>query len=268
MGQSNFNKGKTRQEIINGYDDYVAKFKDDNRPKTTDDTFTPPRIYKVVREWVVKKYDLQDRKIVRPFFPGGDYEHFDYPDNCVVIDNPPFSILSKITTFYLSHGIDFFLFCPSLTCFSNYVRKDFRERGTVIYTGSKITYENGAKVDTSFLTSLDSRAIATAPELSQSILDANMKSQNQNHIRYIYPANVLSVRDMEKMKRSDFELRRHEFEFVRQLECQRPIRKSLYGGGMFIPDSIAAMKPCENPNGIQLTLSERESEIIKRLNER
>lgn len=43
------------------------------------------------------------RTIVRPFWPGGDYEDFDYPTGCVVIDNPPFSILSKIVRFYEDH---------------------------------------------------------------------------------------------------------------------------------------------------------------------
>ena len=56
--------------------------------------------------------------VVRPFYPGGDYESLVYPDNCVVIDNPPFSIVSQIVRFYLKRGIKFFLFAPYLTLFS------------------------------------------------------------------------------------------------------------------------------------------------------
>ncbi|MFR0556541.1 hypothetical protein [Pseudoscardovia radai] len=53
-----------------------------------------------------------DVPIVRPFWPGTDYERAQYPDGCVVVDNPPFSILAKIIRFYQAHGIRFFLFAP------------------------------------------------------------------------------------------------------------------------------------------------------------
>ena len=91
------------------YEEFVEKFK----PKlTTDDCYTPPEVYEAVKDWAVKEYKLEDREIVRPFYPGGDYEHFNYIDGSVVIDNPPFSILSKIIDFYMERGIKFFLFAP------------------------------------------------------------------------------------------------------------------------------------------------------------
>ena len=78
------------------YEKFVDKFK----PKlTTDDCYTPPKIYAAVRDWACAKYGIDPAKIVRPFYPGGDFEAFDYPDDCVVLDNPPFSILSKICGF-------------------------------------------------------------------------------------------------------------------------------------------------------------------------
>ena len=58
-----------------------------------------------VSEYVEKRYGLNRDYFVRPFYPGGDYENFVYGENCVVVDNPPFSIISKIIRFY------------SLTCF-------------------------------------------------------------------------------------------------------------------------------------------------------
>lgn len=75
---------------------------------TTDDCYTPPKIYEAVKDWAVAEYGLEGRKIVRPFYPGGDYENFDYPESCVVIDNPPFSIVTKIANFYVDKQIDFF----------------------------------------------------------------------------------------------------------------------------------------------------------------
>lgn len=58
-------------------------------------------MYDVVLKHVRKKYNIaEDTPIVRPFYPGGDYEHYDYPEGCVVVDNPPFSIFAKILDFF------------------------------------------------------------------------------------------------------------------------------------------------------------------------
>ena len=60
---------------------------------------------------------LEGKEIIRPFYPGGDYENAEYPKNCVVVDNPPFSIITKIVRWYASRDIPFFLFAPGLTLF-------------------------------------------------------------------------------------------------------------------------------------------------------
>ena len=79
------------------YNEFVDKF---NTPLTTDDCYTPDNIYAAVKDWCVKTYSLGKAQVIRPFYPGGDYENAKYPAGCVVIDNPPFSILSKIVNFY------------------------------------------------------------------------------------------------------------------------------------------------------------------------
>ena len=58
------------------YDEFVEKFKP---KKTTDDCLTPPEIYDVVADYVAARYGLGQDKFVRPFWPGGDYEGFEYP---------------------------------------------------------------------------------------------------------------------------------------------------------------------------------------------
>ena len=73
------------------YDAFVEKFKP---KKTTDDCYTPSLVYEAVLCWAREHLKIEDRPVVRPFYPGGDYEHADYPPGCVVIDNPPFSILT------------------------------------------------------------------------------------------------------------------------------------------------------------------------------
>lgn len=79
------------------YEAFVEKFVP---KKTTDECYTPVLVYEAVRGWAVERYGLQGCEIVRPFYPGGDYEREEYPAGCVVIDNPPFSIISKICAFY------------------------------------------------------------------------------------------------------------------------------------------------------------------------
>ena len=57
------------------YEEFVDKFKP---KKTTDDCYTPEIVYKAVSDWVLNEYDLNACDFVRPFYPGGDFEHFDY----------------------------------------------------------------------------------------------------------------------------------------------------------------------------------------------
>ena len=55
------------------YKAFVEKFKP---KKTTDDCYTPENVYEAVRDWAVQEYGLEGREIVRPFWPGGDYERY------------------------------------------------------------------------------------------------------------------------------------------------------------------------------------------------
>lgn len=86
------------------YEQFVEKFKP---KKTTDDCYTPPLIYDGVADWVCTEYGINRDAFCRPFYPGGDYETFDYTGK-IVVDNPPFSILSKILRFYIERNINFF----------------------------------------------------------------------------------------------------------------------------------------------------------------
>ena len=95
------------------YKAFVEKFKP---KKTTDDCYTPEPVFNVIVEYVETRYGIERARFVRPFYPGGDYEKMEYPDDCCVVDNPPFSIITKIVKDYANAGIRFFLFCPYLTC--------------------------------------------------------------------------------------------------------------------------------------------------------
>ena len=75
---------------------------------------------------------------MRPFYVGGDYEQFPYRPDSVVIDNPPFSLLSKICAFYLERNIRFFMFAPTLTLFG---QRSNTMKMTHIVCGNNITYQ-------------------------------------------------------------------------------------------------------------------------------
>src|SRR5699024_12759225 len=75
----------TREEKFNDYEGFVAKFQ---TKKTTDDCYTPPAVYEAVKAWACRRYGIDPARTVRPFWPGGDYERFDYPAGAVVLDNP------------------------------------------------------------------------------------------------------------------------------------------------------------------------------------
>lgn len=69
------------------YEEFVEKFKP---KKTTDDCYTPPEIYEVIKDWVCKRYNIDPGNVIRPFWSGGDYEKDEYLPGCVVVDNHSF----------------------------------------------------------------------------------------------------------------------------------------------------------------------------------
>lgn len=167
-----------------GYNDFVAKF---DRKKTTDDCYTPPEVYDVVLQWVKENMlILNADRIVRPFKPGGDYLAEDYTGK-IVIDNPPFSIYSKIIENYERLGVFFFLFAPALTTF-------VKTSKTVSYiiTGANITYANGAQVRTNFVTNLtDTPKILISHRLKNDIENAQ-RANKKPVTKCTIPAPYLS----------------------------------------------------------------------------
>ena len=241
------------------YRAFVEKFKP---KKTTDDCYTPENVYEAVRDWAVQEYGLQGREIVRPFWPGGDYERYEYPAGCVVIDNPPFSILSKICGFYDAHGIDYFLFAQSKTLFginrgeSNYVVAD-----------AGIIYENGANVRTGFVTNLGEYKVTLSGELHRLVKaanEANTKHEKQLPV-YVYPHNVINAAQLQKIvcRGIDMRIRPEDATFIRSMDAQREEGKAIYGGGFLLSSRAAAEKAsAEKAAATRWTLSEREKAII------
>ena len=238
------------------YNNFVDKFKP---KKTTDDCYTPPEIYDVVCEFVEKQYGVKRDNFVRPFYPGGDYESEPYPEGTVVVDNPPFSILSKILDFYTKSGVKFFLFAPGLR-----PRSSFSRKICTIFCDVHITYENGAEVTTCFVTNLDtSHAVIVSPELKDK-LEAVGKRKKDRRV-YHTPKNLLGVKDITRMARHGipFELMNDECDFIELLDCGY----KMFGGGFLVSDRVADRIRAEAKNEILVTLSDREKEIVDGLNQ-
>ena len=164
-------------ETDSEYREFVDKFK----PKTTtDECYTPPEVYDIIADWCAETYGVSRENFVRPFHPDGDYEAEDYPDGCVVVDNPPFSILSQICRFYDAHGVRFFLFAPALTLFSTAAGTQ-----TYIVADADIRYANGATIPTGFVTNLDDvYRVRTAPEIGERIAIVQKSDKRMPKIRF------------------------------------------------------------------------------------
>lgn len=235
----------TFEDTSDEYKAFVEKFKP---KKTTDDCYTPEPIYEVVKNWACERYHIDPSTIVRPFWPGGDYERFEYTPDCVVLDNPPFSILSDIVNWYMKNNVRFFLFMPSLVGLHL-----GGELCCKIYASAKVTYENGAVVNTSFITNMDSDVVATsAPDLCELIEEANGKNQKANKKpmpKYEFPPELLTAARFDYFSHHGvpLEIRRGQSTFVRSLDYMRRVNKEIFGGGCYYPP--LRRKPGSGPNG-------------------
>ena len=206
------------------YQDFVDKFK----PKsTTDDCFTPEPVYNAVRDWACAEYGIEPGSIVRPFYPGGDYERFEYPDGCTVLDNPPFSILAQIIDFYLERGVRFLLFAPFLTLFGCGNRDV-----TFIPANCQVTYDNGAVVNTGFITNLDAdNRIVSSKALRDAVRDAGGAQRRADVFQrphFELPANAVNAARFRHG--SDIRIPKDQCSFTRALDSQKEQGKALFGG--------------------------------------
>ena len=236
------------------YAAFVAKF----RPKkTTDDCHTPENVYGAVLGWASSRYGFDPARAVRPFWPGGDYRRFDYPEGCVVVDNPPFSIFAQIIRFYMGHKVPFFLFGPALTLFTA------PETGVnYVVCGATVTYANGAQVNTSFATSLGEWRIETAPDLHDLIEEAdkaNRREGKRKLRKYAMPDHVATAARLGwlAVHGTRFAVRARECRYIGSLDC----KCELFGGGFLLSERAAA----ERVAAERAALSEREWAMVREL---
>lgn len=259
------------------YEQFVNKF--ENHKMTKDDCYTPEPIYDVVKSYTMNKFGIDEKRIIRPFYPGGDYQSVDYTGR-VVVDNPPFSIMSQIVYYYVKNEIPFFLFAPG-SAIESIARRD-KNKFTKIVTDTTLTYTNGAKVRTAFVTNLfkDDTELYFDPVFQQKLVEANRKSNSVKKVRvtYKYPEHVLRQWDLFQILRNvdkPFAIKHKDTIFVQALDEQKqqPKPTAIYGGGIFINDKvqkqIAKIKASKDikPAIKEWHLSQREKNLIKELDE-
>jgi hypothetical protein len=254
-------KKKEKPNLFSDYDAFLDKLE---VKKTTDDCYTPKEVMDIVINYVNEKYPLTGKKIIRPFFPGGDFESVDYTDDMVVIDNPPFSIITKICRYYIERGIKFFLFCPHLTAFSSDIDC------THIIASADITYENGATIPTAFCSNMfgDLKIIGDA-DLHLKFKELQQRNK-ANRPKYEYPDHIITVSKVvycvERGISVSFD--KKDLKHCRGLDAQKKHGKALFGSGFLASNKAAAAAAAaarEKDIVIVWELSQRELEIIKSL---
>lgn len=248
------------------YQQFLEKFK---QKKTTDDCYTPTEVYDAVAKWVSDTYNIDRRHFERPFYPGGDYKNAEYPKGCVVVDNPPFSILAEILQFYTKKGIKFFLFAPSLTLFSS-----SSSSCTALPVGVSITYENGANVATSFLTNLEPstlrlRSCPTLYDAVKTANDNNLRKIRKELPKYSYPDYVITATRVCQFSRYgiDFAVPVSESKVINRLDSQVASGKAIYGKGYLVSERVKAEREKAEGKAERWELSQRELDIIKSLSQ-
>jgi hypothetical protein len=252
---------KKKPNLFTDYEGFVQKFE---AKKTTDDCYTPPEVFKIVLDYVAANYDLTGKNIIRPFFPGGDYQAIEYGPEDVVIDNPPFSIITQICRYYIARGVPFFLFAPHLTLFVADIDC------THIVAGCDVVYENGANVKTSFLSNMMGELkVIGEPLLFKAVREYKDANREIKPV-YEYPANILTVSHVQWCveRGIGFQMQKQSAKHYRQMDAQKVHKKGLFGGGFIISDAAAAEKAAAEKAAAEKAAAEKENIIVWPLSDR
>ena len=249
--------GSSNPIVFMDYEGFLSKFTE--KAKTTDDCYTPKDVYEAVVKYVGTITDLTGKVICRPFFPGGDYENAEYPDNCVVIDNPPFSLFTKICRFYTESGVPFFLFGPGLTILS------CCKFCTAVVVANQIKFDNGALVKCNFASNLyDDLIVTTAPLLDNLILACPSQQSPKELPKFRYPIELLSTSQLQSLSRGGvlFEVKRSQARIVRNLDLF-PKSSGLYGDHLLIGTALARAKEAALARAKEAALARAKEELAR-----
>ena len=139
---------------------------------------------------------------------------------------------------------------------------------TKIITGGEITYENGAKVLTNFVTNMENPEILVeiAGSLRQAIEEAQ-PNEAADLERYKRPKNLKVGTDFVYTAKlgHDWQLTKKDCVIVKNTDRLKDLKKGLYGGGLLVSDQVAEKAAAEKA-AIVVELSDREKAIVAELN--
>lgn len=242
---------------------------------TPDECYTPPDVYDTVLDYAVERYHLQGKHVVRPFIPGGDYQKYVYDKNDVVIDNPPFSLTTKIVNWYIDHNIPFFLFMNGLYGVS--LSRGLHGKATVIATNANASFYHKAgdkSIKLGFVTNLEPKNIIIRGDATlTNKLNSLTKKKTLN--KYKYPGNLIKNSDiLAAIHRGvELELTTDNCLFKNNLDYNKKHKLcDVYGGCYLVNDKLYAefkesLKQ-DLPGTYCVTLSTREQKIIEQLNKK
>lgn len=250
------------------YEEFISKFQESNKPRTTDDVMTPWPVYCAVRDWVIKKFSIPDDwEIIRPFYPGGNFEAVDYSGGKkVVIDNPPFSKLSKILRFYEEREIPFFLFSDGKTTF----HRLYTNPNHSVILGAKIIYDKHVEVFSAFETNLLKPYTVCSDASLFEVVKAACPPRGKKKKRfYQWPRNVLIFSTLDRLCNAGKTLLipPDEKEFVYSVGGRETI-----GHLLLVSDAVAdqvealGVLPIIRPDAIKVELDPKSAAIVARLN--
>lgn len=250
----------------NTYNEFVEKFKP---KKTTDDCMTPAPVYEAVRDYVFKNYKVDGLVIDRPFWPGANYQKKAeaYGSDALVLDNPPFSKLSEIISFYLKRNIKFFMFMPALTGLDIIIK--FKGQVSMLI-GASIVYENGAKVPTNFVTNLTTEPLVVADQaLIKALKQAN--HQKPAKIKNVYPPRLLSSAELFRKGQNGCSFTiANTAQFVKKVDAVHHNKRekyNIFGGALVVDQSKAEDLKAEELKAAELKAEELKAAELKAASE-
>lgn len=145
-----------------------------------------------------------------------------------------------------------------------------RRQCTLVCTHSQITYENGAVVNTDFVTNLypEDIWVHVDGKLHDILGKADKERKpKKKQDKYQYPVNVTTSAELGHYIAShgqDFIIRRNEGVRINKLDCQAG-SKSIFGSGILLGNAAAEAKARAEAKAEILELSQRELNIIDKL---
>ena len=261
-------------EIISTESEKMYKYcvKNGRNINSTDECYTPPAVYDTVLDYAVDRYNLQGKHVVRPFIPGGDYQRYVYDKNDVVIDNPPFSITTKIAKWYIDRNIPFFLFVNGLYGVS--LSRGLHGKATVIVTNANVSFpykDTEKRIKLGFVTNLEPKNIIIRGDATLTNR-LNGLVTKKSFKRFHYPDNFLKNNDiLTALQRNvELQLTTDNCLFEDNLDYHKSQRVRVFGGGYLVDDKLyeefkESLKH-DLPNTYCVTLSTLEKKLIEQLN--